>query len=224
MQSTPRLRPGVELYATGDGHLLRVGDACHHVRLGVSDADALLDALVAGGEPASGPARAALAGLVAAGLVDPPVPHVTVVGAGLLAAALQESLVRMGARTTPGGTAVHALDDDALPPGLTGPACWVSGHRVVLAPPAVTPAAVAARHLAATRHRGSDPATTPAPDGRHVTSSRGPLTPAGLELAAVLVAAELLRAGRAPYDVVTVDLHTLTVGRHPVLPVPPAPR
>jgi hypothetical protein len=50
------------------------------------------------------------------------------------------------------------------------------------------------------------------------------IPPAGIELAAVTIAAELLRRDRPSHEAVTIDLHGLTVTRRPVLPVPPSPR
>lgn len=219
-----RLRAGVDLYAAADGHLLRVGDSYHHVRLPSADVADLLDALADGGEPTSPQARAALEALVAAGLADVPPAHLWVDGDGRLAESLRAALTRMGARLAPDGSPVAALDDDRLPDDLPGPACWVAGHRVVLSPPAVRPVHVAARHLAATRHRGADPRTVPVPGGGGVTSAVPLLASAGLELAAVQVAAELLRPDRPAHEAVAIDLRALTVTRHPVLPVPPAPR
>lgn len=221
-----RLRPDVALYAVEDGHVLRTGDAHHHVHLDPAELTALVAALVDGGEPHSPRARAALGSLVDAGLVDVVPAHLTVAGEGRLAAALRAALVRMGADLGPGGAPVLAVDDDVLPAELpaTTPACWVSGHRVVLAPPAVPAAQVAARHRAATGHRETDRQLVRRPDAVGVRSGRPVLAGAGLELAAVQVAAELLRAERAPYEAVVVDLVALTTSRHPVLPVPPAPR
>lgn len=218
--TSTRLRTDVSLHATATGHVLLVGDVAHHVHLAPPHADDLLDALVDGRAPTSPDACRALDALVAAGLVDPAPPSVTVTGSGVLADAVRAALQRMGA--TDGGPEVSAHDDDSALTDLTGaPACWVSGHRVLLAPPAVTPYDVAARHRAATRHRDQDPLT--APTGRRVRA-RTPLTGPGLELAAVHVAAELLRPDRPAHEVVAVDLHALTVTRHPVLPVPAPPR
>lgn len=228
MNLTPsaRLRPDVELYAVADGHVLRTGDRHHHVDLAPAELAALVDALVTGGEPRPPRARAALASLVAAGLADPGPGHVSVTGTGVLAGALRAALDRMGADTAAGGVPVLARDDDGLldvaAPG--GAVCWVSGHRVLLAPPAVPAGQVAARHHAATVHRDTDRRVAGRPGGGGVRSSRPALRGAGLELAAVQVAAELLRAERPAYEVVVVDLVALTTTRHPVLPVPPAPR
>ncbi|UUW91066.1 hypothetical protein [Pimelobacter simplex] len=228
-----RLRPDVALYAVTGGHVLRTGDTHHHVHLDPPELDALVDALVAGREPHPPRARAALASLVAAGLADPQPGRVRVTGTGVLAGALRAALVRMGADTSPdaapdtspGGTLVLALDHDDLPDGgdLGATACWVSGHRVLLAPPAVPAGQVAARHHAATLHRDTDRRVARR-SGAGVRSGMPALAGAGLELAAVQVAAELLRAERPAYEVVVVDLVALTTSRHPVLPVPPAPR
>lgn len=225
-QATPRLRADVTLYAAADGHVLRVGETHHQVQLHDRDLDALLDALVDGGEPATPLARAALASLVAAGLADLSPAHLTVNGDGALATALHATLVRMGAAVGQGGAPVTALDDDALPADLspTAPVCWVSGHHVVLSPPAVPALQVAARHRAATRHHGADSRSALRPGGRRVHSAAPVLAPAGLELAAAQVAAELLRPERPSHEAVVIDLTALSVSRHPVLPVPPAPR
>ena len=221
-QHSARLRADVALYASRDGHVLRVGETHHHVHLAPTDADALLDSLVTGGSPDAETARAALDVLVDAGLVDPLPAHHCVIGDGTLAGALRAALVRMGVRVGPGGSPIVALDDDdALPPG--GDICWISGDLVLLAPPGVSARDVAARRCAATAHRDTDPLTRPLPTGRTVTSAAS-VPPAGLELAAVTIAAELLRPDRPAHEAVTVDLHGLTVTRRPVLPVPPAPR
>ncbi|MFB9312282.1 hypothetical protein [Nocardioides plantarum] len=219
-QQSTRLRADVALHATVDGHVLRVGDTHLHVHLSASDAEALLDALVAGGRPTSRPARTALDSLVDAGLVDAPVPHHHVIGDGVLAQAVAGALQRMGATVGPGGTTIAVLDSpDDL--GSPGPACWMDGHLVVLAPPAVTALDVVARRRAATRHRDHDPRVTPVAGGRAVTA---PTSRPGLELAAAVVAAELLSEDRPAHHAVSVDLRTRSVTRHPVLPVPSAPR
>ncbi|GAA1514815.1 hypothetical protein [Nocardioides humi] len=226
LPASVRLRPDVALYATGDGHVLLAGDVHHHVRLDDADLQALLDALLLGDEPRPPQARAALASLVDAGLADPAPVRVDVAGDGVLATALRAALLRMGAGIEAGGTPVAALDDDrplARLPATTA-ACWASGHRVVLSPPAVPAAQVAARHRAATVHRDADRRVVPAPGARGVRSAVSALTGAGLELAAVQVAAELLRAERPAHEAVVVDLVALTISRHPVLPVPAAPR
>ncbi len=220
LQQSARLRPDVDLFAVADGHVLRVGDSYHHVHLDAGDADHLLDALVDGGAPPSPAAAHALSGLVEAGLVDVAPTRHTVVGGGVLARAVRGALGRMGGTLDPDGTLLTALDDDTDLPA-DGAACWVSDGHVLLSPPAVGAPDVAARREAATRHRTADPRTTPAPGGRVVVP---PPSPAGLELAAALVAAELLRSSRPAYEAVVVDLRALTVSRHPVLPVPPAPR
>jgi hypothetical protein len=223
-QPSTRLRPDVSLYAVADGHVLRAAGAHHHVHLGPGDADALLDSLVSGGTPTTELAASALASLVDAGLVDPAPAHHVVVDDGVLADALRGALSRMGATVGPGGAPVAALDDpgpDGRELPVSGPACWVDEHLVVLAPPAVPARDVSARRRAATRHRDTDPRTRPLPEGRAVV---GAPSRAGIELAATVVAAELLRRERPAYEAVVVDLHALTVTRHPVLPVPPAPR
>lgn len=223
-----RLRADVDLYPVADGHLLRVGADLHHVHLAAADLDALLDALLAdpdtrGATPATVPARDALTSLVDAGLVDPAPARLAVVGDGLLARALAAALRRMGADVTPaedGVREVQAVDDpERLPPEATT-ACWLDGSVALLTPPAVAPGDVVARRRAATRHRDTDPRTAPVA-GRAVAAVPGD---AGVELAATTFAAALLRPGRAAYEAVVVDLRTLTVGHHPVLPVPPAPR
>ncbi|GHJ59762.1 hypothetical protein NOK12_22800 [Nocardioides sp. OK12] len=221
-ERSPRLRADVALLTGRDGHLLRVGETHHHVHLARAEGDQLVEALATGATPEGAGARAALEALVDAGLVDPAPAHHTVVGEGLLAEALAAALVRMGSRVGPGGTPVVARDDDSDLPA-TGVACWISGDRVLLAPPAVPAVDVAARRRAATAHRDTEPLTRPVPGGRHVASSVL-VPPAGLELAATTVAAELLRRDRPSHEAVTVDLHHLTVARRPVLPVPPEPR
>jgi len=221
-QQSARLRADVRLYAARKGYVLRVGETHHHVHLTPAEADALLDALVAGDDPGAGTARAALDSLVVAGLVDAPRAHHTVIGDGALAGALRAALVRMDVAVGPGGSPVVALDDDeALPPD--GRTCWISADLVLLAPPGVPARDVAARRRAATAHRDTDPLTRPLRGGRTVISALS-VAPAGLELAAVTIAAELLRTDRPTHEAVVVDLLTLTVTRRPVLPVPPGPR
>ncbi|MEO9322541.1 hypothetical protein ABFT23_03570 [Nocardioides sp. C4-1] len=211
MLTSPRLRAGVALYAADGGHLLRVDGADHHVHLDDADATALLDALLDGGPPATAPARGALAALVDAGLADAAPTRVSVVGDGRLAGALRAAAGRMGAA----GDDLVVRADDAPTDDAT---CWMSGHRVVLRPPAVPAGDVEARHRAATRHRGVVVRT----GGRGVVGTGDER--AGLELAAVTVVADLRRPDRHPLEAVVVDLDTLVVSRHRVLPVPPAPR
>lgn len=223
-----RLRADVALRSGPDGHLLTVGDSDHHVHLDEPEISALHDALVDGGRPALPRARAALDSMVAAGLVDAAPPRIAVGGPGVLATALRAALERMGAVLADDGTPVLALDDDIpavdRPDGGPTATCWTVGHRVVLSPPAVPAAQVAARHRAATLHRDADPRVEALPSGRAVRSATPVLGGAGLELAATLVAAELLRTDRAAYEVLAVDLVGLVASRHLVLPVPPAPR
>lgn len=225
LPASRRLRPDVALYAAAGGHILRAGDQHHDVHLADTDLDVLLDALVHDHEPTSPAARAALSSLVDAGLADNALTPVAVAGTGRLASALRAALERMGAPSRPGGTPVTVLDDH-LPATFASDhsACWVAGHRVVLSPTAVPAADVAARHHAASRHRSEDPRVAPLADGQGARAAESPLAGPGLELAAVQVAAELLRADRPSHEVVLVDLVALTVSRHPVLPVPPAPR
>ncbi len=224
--ASARLRPDVVVYATVDGHVLRVGDTHHQVHLDEPGAHDLLDALVTGLPPDSAPAAAALASLVAAGLVDPVIPRWTVEGDGRLATAVRGALARMGGTPSPGSsTACLPALDDPPPTGLpAGRACWSAGRTVVLAPPSVSARDVAARHHAATRHRDTDPRAAPRPGGRRVEPASRPLAGAGLELAATLVAADLLRPDPHPYEALVVDLVALTSTRHRVLPLPPAPR
>lgn len=221
-----RLRADVVLYAAADGHVLRVGDTHHQVHLDETDATDLLDALVTGDQPRSAPAAGALASLVSAGLVDPVIPRWTVAGEGRLATAVRNALARMGAPASPSGADRTLLAADAPDP-LDLPArraCWSAGRTVVLSPPAVSARDVAARHRAAIRHRETDPRAAPRPGGRRVGPAAPALTGGGLELAATLVAADLLRPDPHPYDALVVDLVALTCSRHRVLPLPPAPR
>lgn len=220
-----RLRADVALYATRAGHVLLVGDTHHHVDLDNGEVEVLFDALVDGNRPASGRARAALDALADAGLVDVTPAHVTVTGDGVLAAALRSSLDRMGVSPGPGGASVLAVDRE-LPATLpvATRACWVSGHRLMLSPTGVSAPQVEARRRAATLHRNTDPDLTRRDNGRDVRSAVSPLTGPGLELAAAQIAAELLGNERSPYEAVVIDLVALTVSRHPVLPVPTAPR
>ncbi|MBM7517267.1 hypothetical protein [Nocardioides nitrophenolicus] len=224
--ASARLRADVALYATADGHVLRAGDDYHHVALAGAELDDLLTALVRDRPPATPVARAALDALVGAGLADPRPPRIAVAGTGVLATALRAALRRMGVEPGPGGAAVVALDDAALPVDLPAGtrACWRAGHRVLLSPPGVPAVEVAARHHAATVHRASDRRVAPRDATSGVRSAAPPLAGPGLELAAVQVAAELLRPAPAPDEAVVVDLVALSVSRHPVLPVPPAPR
>lgn len=223
-----RLRPDVVLYAAVDGHVLRVGDTHHQVHLDEPSADDLLDALVTGHHPRTAPAAGALASLVSAGLVDPATPRWTVDGDGRLATAVRAALVRMGADPAPTGGrgAATLLAVDAPGPAdlPAGRACWSAGRTVVLSPPAVSARDVAARRRAATRHRATDPRATPRPGGRRVEPASPVLAGAGLQLAAALVAADLLRPDPHPHEALVVDLVALTCARHRVLPLPPAPR
>lgn len=232
LPTSRRLRPDVTIYETDDGHVLLVGDAHHDLHLADAERDGLLDALAAGplaprdDRDAAPRVRDALASLVDAGLVDPARAHVAVTGSGALATALRSALARMGADTSAGGAPVAAADDAGLLADLpvTTPAAWVEGHRVVLSPPAVPAIHVVARHRAATLHRDTDRRVVRRPGTRGLRSAVPALAGPGLELAAVQVAAELLRADRPSHEVVVIDLVALTTSRHPVLPVPPAPR
>lgn len=228
---SPRLRPGVRLHETAEGHVLRVARGedrvDHQVDLAPSEVHALMDALLDGGAPDAPAPRAALDSLVAAGLVDPAPAAYDVRGAGLLATALRGALARAGAALTPDGETVTALDTPPYagekpdPVLRRGVVCWLDDDLALLAPPGVPAVDVAARRRAATRHRDTDPRTRPVPGGRSVTA---PTPAAGLELAAAVVAAELVRGERPAHTAVVVDLGALTVTHRPVLPVPPAPR
>lgn len=226
LPASSRLRADVALYSSATGHVLRVGDLLHDVHLDDAAACDLIDALVEGGVPADDRARSALVALAEHGLVDPEPRRLEVVGEGNLASALRAALGRMGAHVGPGGDSVVAADDDALPDGVPPGtvACWVAGPRVVLAPANVPAADVVARYRAATRHAESALPSARASASRGVRSAHPLLSGAGLELAAVQVAAELLRADRVPYEAVAIDLLNLTISRHPVLPLPTAPR
>lgn len=222
LPASGRLRADVALYSTGDGHVLRVGDLQHDVHLDAASAAELIAALRTSAEPAGDRARGALAALRDAGLVDPAPRRIGVAGNGALAAAVRSALGRMGVAVDADRDEVTVFDNDLpsdLPDGAA--ACWVAGSHVILTPVEVAASDVRARYRAA-HTQMNFPAPEPADAG--VRSARPFLSGAGLELAAVQVAVELLRVDRAPYEALLVDLVTLTSSRHVVLPVPPAPR
>lgn len=236
LRESPLLTPGTALLPRDTGWLLRTADGTEHtVLLDEADTGALLDALVTGTLPALPAARRALQALVLAGhAVAPdadPAPRVAVSGAGPLAAAVVDALRATGAVPVAPGeatTVVHLLD---ATPGPTGPpagelACWVEGHRLVLTPVAVSAPDTAARHRAA--HRPAAPTEDGVVSGRPVPSPRARVLAAALIATEAVRRAEIAPAGPRPVDrddhlATVLDLLTLHVTRHPVLPVPPVP-
>lgn len=246
-QISPRLRPGVEIYACDEGYVLVIDGECHQVRLDHGPAEDLLDTLTgpAPARPRTLPAQGALDQMILAGLT---VEETVVVGSfhvngdGLFASSVQDALIRAGAPVTDERGSAYQIDVLGARP-WPGPSasplaalltCWIDADQVVLAPSGVSGYDLAARMRAAEADESLDPRLQPDPRGRRLIAKRSARAAGALDFAASFAAVEALRrqriaqrtdpTAREHYTAAFIDLRDARIIRRPVLPVPAGPR
>lgn len=228
------LAPRTELYQSDSGYVLRTADDEHFaLSLDSAEIDELLGALTEDVVPTSARPRAVLTALVGAGHVlgDDPGGTVSafVSGHGRVAAALVALLGRIGTSVVARGDATHriAISDDGL--GTieldASISCFRDGNLSFVVPAGVRVSDVHARRAASSRHRRRiEDGYTPTPEGRKLMSSRHPVSDRAAEFLAAHVMAEIFCPQAIPHHVTAIDLRSLSVTRHPVLPVPEPPQ
>ncbi len=223
------LTPRTELYESDSGFVLRTADDEHFaLALDGEEFDQLARALAGTEDAISGKPKAALSALLAAGHVvpDPPTEYVAVLGSGSVAAALLELLRRVGVNTCRTATRSITVSDDGIETlGTAGSiACFRDGNLYVLVPEVVRLKDVSMRRSASRRHRHRiEEGYTPRVGGRRLISPIHPVSGAAAEFLAAQVMAEFI-GPRVDHSVTAIDLRTLRVTRHPILPVPEPPR
>ncbi len=215
--------------------MLRTADDEHfELTLPPADIEQLFEVLAGGAVPASPTASAALSALIDAGHVTavPAVPLVDVRGQGKVAAATSMLLGRRSVSADRGEFVCHLSDDEAVPRdiGEVDLASYRDGITQVITPRAVDVVDVLRRRRACTAHRDRmQPRFRPVDAGRRIDSSLHPVSDRAAEAIAEAIVAEIADRTSSPprrshYLLTAVDLRSLTVSRHPVLPIPVAPQ
>ena len=226
------LAPRTELYESDSSFVLRTADDEHFaLSLGCDEFDELAAALSSNTPPESDRPRAALSALIAAGhvSVDDSVEAISVEGSGRLASALTGLLTRTGSSLLPPGESTRSIavsDDEAetLTPG-GHISCFRDGNLSVIVPDGVQLTDVRARRAASSLHRRRiEDGYAPVPQGRRLSSPVHPMSVASAEFVAAQVMAEMFFPTAAPHRVTAIDLRTLRLSCHPVLPMPEPPR
>lgn len=226
------LAPRTELYESNSGFVLRTADD-EHFALGLDrdEFEQLAGALT--GRPYSLTARPkqALSALLAAGHVvaGAPTEVVSVAGTGRVASALLGMLDRAGILVGPWAASSRPIvvsDDDATTLERTGGlSCFRDGNLSVVVPERVRLTDVLMRRSASKRHRRRiEVGFAPMIDGLRVTSSLHPMSDAAAEFVAAQLLTEIVAPTAAPHRLTAIDLRTLDITRHPILPVPEPPR
>ena len=227
--TTMELAPRTELYESNSGFVLRTADDEHFaLALDSEEFDQLAGALAGTGAVVSAKPMAALSALVTAGHVvsDSPTEKITVLGCGSVASALLGMLARVGLSTGREATRTIAVSDDGAETlGSDGSiACFRDGNLYVVVPERVRVMDVMMRRAASRRHRQRiEEGYAPRADGRRSISPIHPVSDAAAEFVAAQVLAEVI-VPTADHCVTAIDLRTLRVTRHPILPVPEPPR
>jgi hypothetical protein len=230
------LSPNTSIYQARQGYVLRTADD-EHLELTLADRDVeqILATLTGGSAPESHRARAALATLVDAGHVVPAnhLPRVAVRGQGRIASATSVRLGRNAVEAAGRADLVVHLSDDDVSPRDVGEVDLVSyrdGITQVITPRAVDVVDVIGRRRACVSHRDRiPPHHRPVEGGRRLDSSLHPVSDRAADLMGELIVAEIIErqtssGRRADYLLTVLDLRSLTVSRHPVLPIPVAPQ
>jgi hypothetical protein len=230
------LSPNTSIYQARQGYVLRTADD-EHFELTLADRDVgqILDTLSGGSVPESLRARKALTALVDAGHVVAAdrLPRVAVRGQGKIASATS---IRLGGNSVDAdGQAdlVCHLSDDDVDPRQVGGADLISyrdGITQLITPRAVDVIHVIGRRRACVSHRDRiPPHHRPVEGGRRLDSMLHPVSDRAADLMSELVVAEIIKrqtssSRRSDYLLTALDLRSLTVSRHPVLPIPVAPQ
>lgn len=231
-----QLSPNTSIYQARQGYVLRTADEQHfELTLSESDIDELLEVLAGDATPHSPTVSAVLDALLDAGhVVSRPDPcHVCVRGNGKIAAATSQRLGRWAMSSSEGAEVICHLSDEAVDVASIGAVDLVSfrdGITQVITPRGVDAADVLDRRRATVLHRDRiEPRYRPVDGGRRVVSAVHPVSDRAADAIADLIVVELAdrrcaAPGRSQYLLTAVDLRSLTVSRHPVLPVPVAPQ
>jgi hypothetical protein len=231
-----QLSPNTSIYQALQGYVLRTADDQHfELTLRPGDVEELFEVLAGGATPESETVCAALRALIDAGHVvaDKSLPLVAVRGRGKIAAATSQRLGRNCVASAHESDLTCHLSDDPVDSGLVGSVDLVSyrdGITQVITPPGVNAADVLARRRACAAHRGRmQPQYRPLDGGHRVNSPLHPVSDRAADAIADLIVAEFADRQTAPsersqYLLTAVDLRSLNVSRHPVLPLPVAPR
>jgi hypothetical protein len=229
-----QLSPNTSIYQARQGYVLRTADDDHfELTLPPTDIEQLLEVLAGGPVPESAAASAALRTLIDAGHVTAghTVPPVSVRGHGKVAIATSKLL---GHAVVDAGRAVftcHLSDDEAgsHDVGTVDLVSFRDGITQVITPRAVDVADVLRRRRACTAHRDRiQPRFRPVEEGRRIDSALHPVSDRAAQSIGEVIVAEIAdRTSSSPrrshYLLTAVDLRTLTVSRHPVLPIPVEP-
>ncbi|HEY9316188.1 hypothetical protein [Williamsia sp.] len=228
-----QLSPNTSIYQAHEGYVLRTADAEYfELRLPRGDVEELLAALSDGVAPES---VAALTALIDAGHVvrRKSLPLVVLRGRGRIADATAKLLGRNVATGGRQADLVCHLSDDAVDPDDVGSvdlASYRDGITQVITPRAVDVADIVGRRRASVTHRDRiQPRHRPLDGGLRLESPLHPVSDRAADVIADLIVAEIAdreasSTGRAPYLLTAVDLRSLSVSRHPVLPIPVAPQ
>ncbi|MBA4024598.1 MAG: hypothetical protein C0482_19775 [Gordonia sp.] len=230
-----QLSPNTSIYQARQGYVLRTADDEHfELTLPPVDIEQLFEVLAGGSAPESASASAALSALIEAGHVTafPTVPLVNVRGQGKVAAATSKLLENLTVDTERAEFICYLSDDEAASHdvGTVDLVSYRDGITQVITPRAVDVADVLGRRRACTAHRDRiQPRYRPIDAGRRIDSALHPVSDRAAQAIGEVIVAEI--ADRAssrprclPYQLTAVDLRTLAVSRHPVLPLPVAPQ
>lgn len=227
------LAPRNELYESNSGFVLRTADE-EHFALGLDrvEFDELVDALTTGTAPSlSARPKQAISALLAAGHVvgDASTEAVSVVGDGRVASALLAMLGRVDIAVRPAEASNRRIvvsDDSAATLECVGDiSCFRDGNLSVVVPRGVRLTDVLMRRVASSRHRRRvEDGYAPGSDGRRLTSPVHPISYAAAEFVAAALLAEIVAPTAVLHRLTAIDLRTLDITRHPILPVPEPPR
>lgn len=224
-----KLAPRTELYESDSGFVLRTADDEYFaLALDRDEFDQLAEALADSAAPVSAKPKTALSALLTAGHVvpDSSTEKVAVLGCGSVAAALVGMLARVGKSTGHAATRSISVSDDGVETLGSGGSisCFRDGNRYVVVPEGVRLTDVTMRRAASRRNRQRiEDGYAPRAGGRRLISSIHPVSDAAAEFVAAQVLAEVIDP-TADHCVTAIDLRTLRVTRHPILPVPEPPR
>jgi hypothetical protein len=236
-----QLSPNTTIYQAHEGFVLRTADDEHfELTLPDDDVKQLLAALTGGAPHASARVDAALGALVDAGHVvtNAVLPAVAVRGQGRIAAAASKRLGHRASDSAYDADFVCHLSDEIIDAGSIGEvdlASYRDGITQVITPSAADVADVMGRRRACSVHRDRMQSKyRPVEGGLRVESPLHPVSDRAADMIADLIVAEIAdrqsrpsraRASeRSHYLLTTIDLRSLEVSRHPVLPIPAAPQ
>ncbi|WP_141215261.1 MULTISPECIES: hypothetical protein [unclassified Rhodococcus (in: high G+C Gram-positive bacteria)] len=223
------LAPRTELYESDSGFVLRTADDEHFaLALDHEEFDQLAGALTGTEAELSAKPKTALSALLTAGHIvsSSSTDTVAVLGCGSVAAALVGMLGRVGMSTGHAATRSITVSDDGVDTLRSegAIACFREGNLYLVVPEGVRLTDVSMRRAASRRNRQRiEDGYGPRAGGRRLISPIHPVSDAAAEFVAAQVLAEVI-GPTADHCVTAIDLRTLRVTRHPILPVPEPPR